>query len=149
MILPLGGSMCCSQHTFTRASLDALSHVGFFGFNSLDGEVLGNKPLVGMVGRDGLLRGSNEVLLIVAVSDLVELFVKLLKLGSLAHVVLGHELGGLKGGVTTLAEEGEAIVDQGLVQENTPLAQEVSSVANNLDTTVGVVSVKTEQDLVV
>jgi len=46
-----------------------------------------------------------------------------------------------------LCEELEAVVDQGLVEEHAPLAEEVAAVADDLDTTIGVVSIETEEDL--
>lgn len=55
----------------------------------------------------------------------------------------------MESSVSLVGEEFEAVVYQRLVEEDTPLAKEVSTVANDLDTSVGVISVKSEEDLVV
>lgn len=92
---------------------------------------------------------SNKVLVGLVTGDLVELLVELGKLGRLGHLVPEHELGSLEGGVLSLGEELEAVVDNGLVEEDTPLLQEVTTVANNLDTTLGVVAIQLPENLVV
>lgn len=62
-----------------------------------------------MEGRDGLLRGGDEVLVIaVAGDDLVELLVKLGQLRGLGHDALVHEEGRLEDSVVVLAEERDA-----------------------------------------
>ena len=52
-------------------------------------------------------------------------------------------------GVSVLAEVQGQGLDGLLVEEDTPLLQEVSAVADNLDTTLGVVSVQLGQYIVV
>ena len=103
-----------------------------------------------MVGRNGLLRSGNKVLVVlrVAIDYLVKLLVKIFELCCLCHEVLQHKLGGLQRAISSLREELQTVVDQGLVKEDTPLTQEISSVADNLGTTVRVISVKTEKHLV-
>lgn len=104
-----------------------------------------------MEGGNGLLRSSNKILVVlcVAIDHLVELLVEIFELGSLPHVVLEHELRCLQGGVSPLREELQAVVDQGLVQENTPLPEEIAAVTDNLGTSLGIVSVQPEENLVV
>ena len=81
------------------------------------------------------------------------------ELGGLGHLTPQHELRSLQGDILPLVQEFETIVDdssgsrcQGptmgirreeaiLVQENTPPAQEVPAMANNLDSSLGVVAV--------
>lgn len=139
----------------------------------LQGEVLGLEPLVAVEGGDGLLGGllhthnsisisvvipvtkgagathSNQVLVGLVTGNLIELLVELGKLGSLGHLFPEHELGSLEGSVLPLGEELEAVVDDGLVEENTPLLQEVAAVADNLDTTLGVIAIQLPENLVV
>lgn len=105
-----------------------------------------------MQRRQGLLRSSNEVLvrrLVVALCDLVQLLVELLKLGRLSHEVLQHELRGLVGGVPLVEEELQAVVHEGEVKEQAVSGQAVSSVADDLDTTLRVISIQASQNLVV
>lgn len=104
-----------------------------------------------MQGADGLLRGRNQVLvvLLVAVHNLVQLLVKLLQLGRLGHHVLQHELRRLQGYVFALGQELEAVVDEGLVQEDAPALQEVAAVSNHLDAALGLVAVEAREHVVV
>lgn len=55
---------------------------------------------------------------------------------------------GLERAVSTLGEKLETVVHQGLVEKHAPLAQEISTVTNNLDTSVSIISVESEEDLV-
>lgn len=104
-----------------------------------------------MERRDGLLRRGDEILVVLRVSvhDLVQLLIEIIQLSSLGHVVLEHELRRLESSVSLVGKEFETVVYQRLVEEDTPLAKEISTVANDLDTSVGVISVKSEEDLVV
>ena len=104
-----------------------------------------------MESRDWLLRGRDQVLVIlgIAVHNLVQFLVKLLKLSSLPHVFFEHELGALKWRISALGEEFEAIVDESLVKKHTPLSQEVPSVADYLHTAIGIVTIETQKYLVV
>lgn len=117
----------------------------------LQGQVRLQKPLISVEGGDGLLRGGNEVLVVLwwAVRDLVELLVKLGELGRLCHHVLQHELGCLQRSVAPQHQELQAVVDQSLVEEGAPLLEEVTTVSDNLDTTLRLVSVYPGEDLVV
>lgn len=118
----------------------------------LDGKVLILEPLAIVQGRQWLLGGSNEVLvgrLILALSNLIQLLVKLLELRSLRHEILEHELRGLVRCVALVEEELQTIVDQSQVEEKTVASQAVSTVANNLDTTLWVISIETSQHFVV
>src|SRR5690606_19055195 len=58
-----------------------------------DGQILGLEPLLGVEGRDGLLGGGDEVLLIATLlaDDGVEGLVEFLELGSAGHDLLVHE----------------------------------------------------------
>jgi len=107
------------------------------------------EPLVSVEGRDGLLRGGNQVHILVLASDLVQLLVELGKLSGLGHGLLLHEVRGLKLGVVALTQEAETVVDKSHVQLNTGIDQEVSTVGGDLVTALRVVSSKTVQDLVV
>ena len=99
-----------------------------------------------MEGRDWLLRGCDEILVILAVTinHLVQLLVKLFQLGCLGHILLQHELGRLQRSVSPLGKKFETVVDEGLVEEYAPLSQEIATVTNYLDTTVRVIAVKSE-----
>lgn len=118
----------------------------------LDGEVLLLQPLAVVERGQGLLRSGNEVLvrgLVLALCDLVQFFIELLELGRLGHEVLEHELRGLVGSVSLVEEELQAVVDKGQVEEQTVSGQAVSSVTDNLDTTLRIISIQTGQNLVV
>lgn len=130
--------------------MDCAAVRGQRGISSLDWEILGDEPLVCMVGRNGLLRRGNKVLVVlrIAIDYLVKLFVKIFELGCLGHEVLQHELGSLERAISSLREELQTVVDQGLVEEDAPLTQEISSVADNLGSTVRIISIKTEKNLV-
>lgn len=103
-----------------------------------------------MEGRDGLLRRGDEILVVLRVSvhDLVQLLIEIVQLSCLGHVVLEHELRCLESSVSLLGEEFETVVYQRLVEEDAPLAEEISTVTNDLDTSVRVISVKSKEDLV-
>lgn len=118
----------------------------------LDGQVLVLEPLAVVQGRQWLFGGSNEVLvgrLILALSNLIQLLIELLELRGLRHEILKHELRGLVGRVALVEEELQPIVDQSQVEEKTVSSQAVSTVADNLDTTLWVISIKTSQHFVV
>lgn len=118
----------------------------------LDREVLILEPLAVVQGRQRLLGGSNEVLvsrLVFTLGDLVKLLIELLQLSSLGHKIAKHELRGLVGGVTLVEKEFETVVDQSEVKEETVASQAVSTVANDLDTALGVVSIEASQHFVV
>lgn len=117
----------------------------------LDWELLWHDPLVGVESRYWLLRSGNEVLVVdsISVLDLVKLLVEILKLGGLGHVVLQHELWSLEGSVSSGVQELETVVDHGLVEEHTPVSQEVSTVTDNLNTALWVVTIQASEDLVV
>ena len=118
----------------------------------LDGQVLVLQPLSLMESGQRLLRGCNQVLvglLRTVLSDLVQLLVKLLELGSLCHGVAVHEEGGHVGLVALVEEELEAVVDESEVEEETVASQAVASVAGDLDTALGVITVQTGEDFVV
>lgn len=100
----------------------------------------------------GLLRGSNEVLvrrIVLALCDLVEFLVELLKLGRLGHEVLEHELRGLVGRVSLVEEELQAVVDEGQVEEQAVSGQTISAVTDDLDTSFRIISIQASQNLVV
>lgn len=101
-----------------------------------------------MKSGNGLFRSRNEVFVVLAIHNLVQLLVELLELRRLRHVILHHELRRLQGGVTTLREKLEAVVDDSLVQEHAPLAQEISPVADHLHAPFRIVTVQSGQNLV-
>lgn len=117
----------------------------------LDRELLWHDPLVGVESRDWLLRCGNEVLVVdgISVLDLVKLLVEILKLGGLGHIVLQHELWSLESSVSSGVQELETVVDHSLIEKHTPVSQEVSTVTDNLDTALWIVSIKASEDLVV
>lgn len=57
-------------------------------------------------------------------------------------------MGGLERAVSTLHEELKTVVHQSLVEKHAPLAQEISTVTNDLDTSVSIISIESEKDLV-
>lgn len=118
----------------------------------LDGQIFVLQPLGFVESRQRLLRGCDQVLvglLRTVLSDLVQLLVKLLKLGGLCHGVAVHEEGGHVGLVALVEEELEAVVDERKVEEETVASQAVASVASDLDTTLRVIAVQTGKDFVV
>lgn len=127
------------------------------GFSPVAGRVTGifnrnvlrSEPFVGVKSRNGLFRGRDEVLVVLTIDNLVQLLVELLQLRSLCHVVLQHELRRLQRGVAALCQELEAVVDQSLIKENTPLAQEVTSVADDLYAPVRIVAIDPSKHFVV
>lgn len=132
-----------------RASL--LSEAGAVS-GIFDGQVLLGQPLALVQSGDGLLRGGNQVLVILLVTifgDLVKLLVELLELGSFGHGFPKHEEGRLVGLVAFAEEKFKTVIDKGKVEEQTIAGQTVASVTDNLDTTLGVVAVKAGEDFVV
>lgn len=117
----------------------------------LDGQIRVLQPLSLMEGRDGLLRGSDEILVRLGLSiigDLVQLLVKLLELRCLGHGFPQHEEGRLVGLVAFAEQELQAVVDKSEVEEETVASQAVASVADNLDSTLRVVAVYAGEDFV-
>lgn len=114
-------------------------------------QVLLHHPFVCMQGTDRLLGGCNQVLvvLLVTIHDLVQFLIKLLQLRRLRHHILQHELWCLQGDIFPLGEELEAVVDEGLVQEDAPTLQEVATMPNHLDTALGLVAVEAGEHVVV
>lgn len=104
-----------------------------------------------MQGTDRLLGGRNQVLvvLLVTIHDLVQLLIKLLQLRRLRHHILQHELRRLQGDIFPLGEKLEAVVDEGLVQEDAPTLQEVATMPDHLDTALGLVAVEAGEHVVV
>ena len=119
----------------------------------LDWQISSTKPLLGVQSADGLLRGSDQVLvclgLVLALGDLVQLVVEVRELGGLGHLVAEHEKGRLVGGVALVEEELEAVVDEGEVEEEAVPSQAVAPVSDNLDAALGVVAVQSCENAVV
>lgn len=80
---------------------------------------------------------------------MVELLVELVQLSSLGHHVLLHHERRLDLLVSSLPQELQAVVDQGLVQVETIVGQEETSVAGDLGASFGVKGVESGEDLVV
>lgn len=57
-------------------------------------------------------------------------------------------MGGLERAVSTLSEELKAVVHQGLVEKHAPFAQEISTVTDDFNTSVSIISIESEKDLV-
>lgn len=114
-------------------------------------QILLHHPLVCMQGADGLLRGRNQVLvvLLVAVHNLVQLFIKLLQLRRFGHHILQHKLRRLQRYVFPFGQELDTIVDQSLVQEHAPALQKVPAVTDDLDAALGLVAVEAREHVVV
>lgn len=104
-----------------------------------------------MERRNRLFRGSNQVLVIlhVTIDNFIQLLIELFKLCGLAHVILQHELRGLERSIASLCQKLQAVIDECLVEEDTPLAKEVSTMSDNLDTTLRVIAIEPEQYLMV
>ena len=117
----------------------------------LDWQILGMQPLICVESRDRLLGSSNQVLVILWLSilNLVQLIIKLLQLCCLRHIFLQHELWCLQTGVASFTEEVKTVVDQGLVEEKTPVSEEITTVTNNLYTALWVVAVESGENFVV
>lgn len=96
-----------------------------------------------MESRDWLLGGRNEILVIlsVAINDFIELLVELFQLRRLRHVILQHELRCLQWRVSFRIKELQTVIDQGLIQEDSPFPQEIPSVSNNLNSSFRVVAI--------
>lgn len=118
----------------------------------LDGKIFLLEPLALVESGEGLLGGCDQVLvrlLLTIVGDLVQLLIELLELSSLGHSLTQHEERRLVGLVALAEQKLETIVDEGQVEEKAVASQAVASVADDLDTTLRVVSVQTSQDFVV
>lgn len=88
-----------------------------------------------MEGRQRLFTGSNQVLLVIIVSrtiKFVQSFIEFRELSSLSHHVSLHHEGGHDFLVTLFTEEVETIANKGLIQVDTVVYQEETSVASNL-----------------
>lgn len=110
------------------------------------------QPLAVVQSRQRLLGGSDEILiqgLVLTLGNLVQLLIELLQLCGLSHEFLQHELWGLVRLVAPVEQELQSIVNQSQVQEETVASQAVSSVSNNLHTTLRVIAIQTGQNLVV
>ena len=84
----------------------------------LDRQLLGwaVKPLVRVESRDRLLRRSNQVLVVFVTCHLVQLLVKLVKLGRFGHVLLAHHERRHDLLVFFLAQKVQSVVNQCLIQ---------------------------------
>ena len=111
------------------------------------------EPLVRMECRDGLLGGGNEVFFVFTRDDLyarenvteehcnvqnmmhlVELFVELVELRRLRHDVLVHQEWRLDFLVFPLAQKVEPVRDESLIEVDTIIREEVSTMARDLGT---------------
>mmetsp|Transcript_65597 Transcript_65597/g.133421 ORF Transcript_65597/g.133421 Transcript_65597/m.133421 type:complete len:337 (+) Transcript_65597:814-1824(+) len=101
-----------------------------------DGELRLVNALSLVEGRDRLFGSRDEVLIelrIVLVLDhLVKDIVVVRQLRSLGHQILLHEERRLQRCVAALTQEGETVVDQGLVQEHAGTLEEVGSVPGDV-----------------
>lgn len=109
----------------------------------LDREILRKEPFVGVKGGNRLFGGCNQIFIVlcVPVHYLVQLLVELFELCSLGHVILQHKLRSLQGSVTPGGQKFEAIVDQSLVKENTPILQKITAMPDHFHPALGIVSV--------
>lgn len=78
----------------------------------------------------------------------VKFFIEFRKLGSLGHDILLHEERSLKLLESSLAKEGETIVDQSKVKIDTGIGQEVATVTSDVGTTLLIITVQACQDFV-
>ena len=117
----------------------------------LNRQVLLLKPLAVMQRRQRLLRSSNQVLIqapILALRDLVQLLVELRQLRRLGHDVPQHEERRHIRLVALVEQEFETVVDQREVEEEAVASQTVATVANDLDTALGIIAVETSENFV-
>jgi hypothetical protein len=114
-------------------------------------KILLGHPLVGKHGRKGLLGGRNQVLVlnILALHHFVQLLIELLQLCCLGHIVSFHEERRLDWIVVSVGEEVQAIVNECLIQEDTPFAQEVATVTDKLHASVWIIDFRSLHDFVV
>mmetsp|Transcript_3106 Transcript_3106/g.6257 ORF Transcript_3106/g.6257 Transcript_3106/m.6257 type:complete len:446 (-) Transcript_3106:82-1419(-) len=112
-------------------------------------------PLVPVISANGLFRRGDEVLLadplgIVRLArHFVQLFVEILQLGDARHDLLVHHVRRLEDLIALLAEEGDAVVDEGLVEEDSGVFEEVAPMARDVLAAQGLVAVDAPEEVVV
>jgi hypothetical protein len=79
---------------------------------------------------------------------LIKLFVKVIQLGCLGHNIFVHEEGRLDGCVTSLCKEVETVLDEGEIQSHAMVGEKVSSVTDDLDSTVLIVAIYSVENVV-
>ena len=82
------------------------------------------------------------------VLNLVKLFIKVIKLSALGHHFFAHEEGSLKEIVLAFPQEIQSIIDQGLVQADTNVFQEVATVTTDFTATFSIETIQAVEDLV-
>jgi len=82
------------------------------------------------------------------VTHMVKLLVELIQLSGLGHHILPHHEGSLNLFVSTLSQELKAVVDQGLVEVESVICQEETSMTGDLCTSLGVEGIQSSKDLV-
>ena len=114
-------------------------------------QVLAFNDAVQVEGAERLFRSGNQiqVTVVVVASDFVELFIVLFQLSNLVHNISLHEEWGLNSSVLSLAQELQAVVDQGLVQVHGDTLQVVATVTGSSRASFGVVAVNHVHQLVV
>jgi len=121
------------------------------------GEFTRLEPFLPVKSADGLLRGSDEVLLIDSTEaidisctlvDVVKRLVEVAELSGKSHASLAHEEGGLHESVAMLVKEVLTVGDDSTVELNTPTLKEVSTMTSDLDTTLGISTVDHSKKLV-
>mmetsp|Transcript_32615 Transcript_32615/g.68905 ORF Transcript_32615/g.68905 Transcript_32615/m.68905 type:complete len:259 (+) Transcript_32615:316-1092(+) len=102
-----------------------------------EGKGLVVDPLVFVISADRLFRGGDEVffrgsLRIVRLSrNFVKLLVEVLQLRNARHDVFVHHVGRLQDLISALAQEGNSVVDQGLIQEDAGVFEKVSAMSGH------------------
>jgi hypothetical protein len=102
-----------------------------------------------VVCRDRLLGSRNEVLILSLSRHFVKFLVELRELGSLCHHVLLHEKWCHELLVASGAKESKTIVNEGKVEIDSCVCQEISTVTGNSGTTLLIVTVYPSQDFMV
>mmetsp|Transcript_41822 Transcript_41822/g.81984 ORF Transcript_41822/g.81984 Transcript_41822/m.81984 type:complete len:306 (+) Transcript_41822:570-1487(+) len=112
-------------------------------------------PVVHVVSADRLFAGGNEIFFFGAVRivglprHLVQLLVKIIQLRNVRHDILVHEERRLEHLVFLFAEERDAVVDEGLVQQDATVFEKVSAVPRDVLSPQRLVPVDPPQKIVV
>ena len=114
-------------------------------------------PFTSVHGRNGLFRSSDQVSIVAFLTslflfssfNLVKVFLEVAQLTSFLHDLLLHEVWWLDHIVSSLHQEMDSEIDEGVVEKNTVTFQEVTSVPGNLLASFWIVTAEGFQDFVV
>lgn len=107
-----------------------------------------------MISRNGLLRSGNQVIVISLLFrpfafDLVKRLIEIAELGSLGHDLSFHKERRLNWDVIPFCQEGESIIQKGVVKKDSRAFQEVASMSGNLLASSWIISSDTMENLMV